>query len=588
MPNLPVRWKLFFGSLFLVALSLLPAQGLLARKLRAEVTRRLDTELWIRIELVAAQASKAGFDPADRPRWDGLADDLARRARGRVTLIARSGEVLGDSELDAARLGEVENHSGRPEVAAALTSGRGTSRRLSVTLQRRMLFVAVPFASDAGVAGVARLAVPLADVEEALAGLDRAIFLATLIAIGLAAMTSAAAAGPLSRSLRALAALARRMAGGDLTLRAGSSGSDEVAALGRAFDQLAGNLSATLGALRTERDLLGGVLEAMREGVLLLDRDGRVAVVNAALREMLLLRSDAVGKTPLDLVRNADLDAALAGALTGETASTEIEVGDLKPRRLLVNVTRLSTERGGLLAVFVDMTDIRRLETMRRDFVANVSHELRTPVAAATAATETLRMAAEKDPSRVAEFVGMIERNLQRLWRLLEDLLELSRIEARELRLHPEPLEIGVLVAQILTMFDHRAAPKSIRLVSEIPPDLAPVNADRRAFEQILTNLIDNAVKYCPEEATITVRAASAGDSVNVAVEDTGPGIEARHLPRLFERFYRVDSGRSRDVGGTGLGLSIVKQLVEAIGGKITVDSSVGKGTTFAFKIPRA
>jgi two-component system phosphate regulon sensor histidine kinase PhoR len=266
----------------------------------------------------------------------------------------------------------------------------------------------------------------------------------------------------------------------------------------------------------------------------------------------------------------------------------------------MVHATPLTGEPRGLVAVFVDVTEIRRLESMRKDFVANVSHELRTPITAVRSAAETARRTIEKDPEAALRFVDMIERNAHRLQELVEDLLELSRIESKQVRLHTEPVDVVPVGEQVLAVF--REAVDRRRLKATIVPPASPslAHGDRRAIEQVLTNLIENAVKYCPDGARVTiriheVRSAEAkggqGDVqtrgvIRVAVEDTGPGIDAKHLPRLFERFYRADKGRSRDMGGTGLGLSIVKHLVEAMDGKVGVESTPGKGTIFWFTLP--
>jgi two-component system phosphate regulon sensor histidine kinase PhoR len=339
-------------------------------------------------------------------------------------------------------------------------------------------------------------------------------------------------------------------------------------------------------ALRSERDLLSRILRGMQEGVLLLDRDGRVALMNPALREMFLVRAEILGQPLLDVVKHEALGEVLERARNERgTVSGEIELDGLQPRRLLVRSSTLDEQGGGTLAVFFDVTDVRRLESLRRDFVANVSHELRTPVTAIISAAETLESAATKDPKTAKRFVDIIQRNASRLKRLIEDLLDLSRIESRELKLNPERIEFAPFAAQLLGMFRERAEQKKITLRLDCARD-AETEADRRALEQVLTNLVENAVKYCPSGSRVIVRGERAHGSLRFRVEDDGPGIEEKHLPRLFERFYRVDTGRSREMGGTGLGLSIVKHLVEAMDGTIEVRSTVGKGTTFEVLLP--
>lgn len=422
------------------------------------------------------------------------------------------------------------------------------------------------------------------------ADVGRALGVAALLAILCAVAISSAAALLVSRTTRSLTAAARRMAEGHLETRIQLAASGGMGELGGALDQLAESLSTTLDELRTQRDRLSGILSGMHEGVLLLDRQGRVALVNPALREMLLLPADAEGKTPLELIRHAELKELLdAASQSSEHVSREIELGGLKPRRALVRAAPLGGEPGGVFAVFVDVTEMRRLESVRRDFVANVSHELRTPVTAIRSAAETLQDAADRDPKAAMGFVDIIERNAARLHGLVEDLLDLSRIESREFRLDLEDLDLEQVFQHVLGLFRERADKKQIRLAQNVPSDLPLARADRRALENILTNLVDNAVKYCGQGAEVRLSASddADADAVRVVVEDTGPGIEARHLSRLFERFYRVDAGRSRQLGGTGLGLSIVKHLVEAMGGSVGVDSEPGRGTRFRFSLPR-
>jgi two-component system, OmpR family, phosphate regulon sensor histidine kinase PhoR len=395
--------------------------------------------------------------------------------------------------------------------------------------------------------------------------------------------------------------VARRMSSGDLQARTRVTGTDEIAELGRALDHLAGSLSTTLGELRGERDLLGRILESMREGVLVLDADRRIILVNPALRSSLLLGPAVEGKAPLEAVRNADLQEILDRAFSAnEATSGEIEVGGLTRKRLLVHASPLPAsdaggrgtagEAAGLLAVFVDVTEIRRLETLRKDFVANVSHELRTPVTAVRSAVETLRHTLERDQTSSARFVDMIDRNAQRLGSLVEDLLDLSRIESHEYKPELEALPLRAAAEQVVSLLRTKVDDKRQSLTVEIPAEGLNLRADRRALEQVLTNLVENAVKYCPPGASITLRArvVDTGPDARARVEvvDTGPGIEPRHQPRLFERFYRVDGGRSRDMGGTGLGLSIVKHLVEAMNGAVGVESSPGRGSLFWFTLP--
>lgn len=585
--RLGLRAKLFLISLGAIMLAVAVAHTYLSSALDHMLTDRIEADLYVRAELASREAADAKFASQDFAAWDALANDLGKRAHARVTLIDKSGVVVGDSEVPLDQIANMENHAGRPEVQGAFGKGRGDASRTSVTVHERMLYVAVPYAHGAEIAGVVRLALPLVEVESAESELNHALLWGSMLAFVVAAMMSAVSAELASRTARKLTDVARAMAKGDFTVRAKPSGHDELALLGRALDQLAESLSRTLAKLRAERDFIGRIVNGMQEGVLLTDTEGKVALVNSSLRQMLLIGANTHGKAPLDVVANEEIASLIQEArVKGVTASAEIELSGLKPRRLLVRAVPLVDEPHGVLAVFVDVTEIRRLETLRRDFVANASHELRTPVTAVRSAAETLRGAAASDPEAALHFMDIIERNAERLQLLVEDLLDLSRIEAREFRLAIEDVDLATFVDQIHALFRGRSEKKRIRLKNAVPVDLVPAKADRRAVEQILTNLVDNALKYSPEGAEIVVGATREAGVLRVFVRDTGPGIEQRHLPRLFERFYRVDTGRSRELGGTGLGLSIVKHLVEALGGMIGVESAVGKGTTFAFTLP--
>jgi two-component system, OmpR family, phosphate regulon sensor histidine kinase PhoR len=587
--TLGFRSRLFLVFVGLIALSVVATDLLVTNRLVPVVVDGLRDDLVVRLGLVRREVAQADLAPDDFPGWEALADSLGRSAQARVTIIRRDGGVLGDSEVNAALIPTVANHADRPEVVAALARGHGSATRWSETVHERLMYVAVPFLRHGEVAGVVRAAVPLTAVDDAVARFRALVLLSSILALGVAVVLSGIAAGWISRSVRSLTAVARTMAAGDLSGRTRATGRDEIAELGRTLDQLAENLGRTLTQLRREHALEDRILNDLREGVILLGPDGRVAMANPALREMWLLAGDVIGRLPLEITRQVEIHALLERTReTGTEQSAEIELGGHPPRRLLAHAAPLSGSPGGVLGVFVDVTELRRLETMRRDFVANVSHELRTPVATIRSAAETMREAARHDPEAAAAFLSIIERSAERMGRLVHDLLELSRLEAGEIPLKLEPLRPAEAAAQALSTFREAAAARRIRLSVDFPETLPRVLADRGALEQVITNLVGNAVTYSGEDATVTVRATALDGRVSISVEDTGPGIAPQHLPRLFERFYRADAGRSRELGGTGLGLSIVKHLVEAMGGRIQVESIPGVGSTFRFDLPGA
>jgi len=587
--KLGVRGKLILISVGVIAVALLISDLVLTSSLDKNMTAQTRADLMIRTEMAEREATRlAETNPsAAQDTWQPLSNELSKRAKARVTIIALDGVVLGDSSLDSQEVLRIEKHNERPEVMEALAQGRGASVRYSSTIGQRMMYVAVPFRSQGRVAGVVRMALPLSQADQAIAKLRMLLFGASLLALTLAGLVSTLATRRISRTLRQLAETAGRMVEGDLGERTRTPGHDEIATLGKNLDRLAENLSGALRQLKTERDLLGGILAGMQEGVLVVDQDAHVIHANPALRGMLLLGSDCIGKPLLDVIRNAELLEILRrGQHQASVTSGEIELAGIKPRRLMAHVSPLQGEPGDLLIVLVDVTQLRQLESIRKDFVANASHELRTPVASMRSAAETLRVAMD-DPEAAKSFLEIIERNAGRLHQLVEDLLDLSRIESREFRLQLESLDLGAFAELMAKSYSRLAQDKGIRLEVDAGARGIIALADRRAMEQVVGNLLDNAIKYCPQGAIVHLRPEVQGDKVRMSVSDTGPGIPPQHLPRLFERFYRVDAGRSRELGGTGLGLAIVKHLVEAMGGTVSVESETGLGAIFSFTLPR-
>ncbi len=409
---------------------------------------------------------------------------------------------------------------------------------------------------------------------------------AAVVALAFALFLSNLIAKRIAEAVRALTDTARRMGEGDLTVRTHLEGQDELVELGQALDRLAGGLASTLGQLRGERDLQRRILEAMQEGVVVVDREGHIVLVNSALRSMLLIGAEAVGKLLIETVRHAELDDLLEDARGAHGAApTEIELPGLKPRRLLVHASPLSGDDQPVVVVVVAVNALRGRQYQRREFGAQAAAPGRPPIAAVRSATETLRNGALDDPTAAVRFLDIIERNAQRLQSLVEDMLDLSKLESNEFRLKRERVELGSVVPIVLGLFRERAEKKGVRLSAEMPAEPLAVEGDARGLEHVLSNLVDNAVKYCPAGASIVVKAIQEGERVRLIVSDTGNGIPAEHLPRLFERFYRVDAGRSRELGGTGLGLSIVKHMVEAMRGAVSVESAVGKGSTFTVSL---
>jgi len=572
------RW--FALALGVVAIAVSVMSRYVSGELRESIEERLTRDLEVRAELLAHQVEGA---PAGT-KWQSLAEQLSRIAQCRVTLIGADGVVRGDSETAASEVARMENQSSRPEVRQAIESGRAATTPVVLSGNQPLLFVAAPL--DSSAVRVVRLAQSLLPVRSAAARSERLMWTGSMAALGVAALLAAIWSRVVSQSVRQLRTSAVAMLD-DLSVRTRVRRTDEVGALAEALDQLADNLNRTVEKLAGERDRLAGILETMAEGVLLTDRTGRIVLANGSLRMMVASSGQLVGKAPIEAIRNNELAEMIESVQRTESpAIGEVDLIGILPRRVLVRAAPLTVSGEGVVVVLSDVTELRRLETLRRDFVANVSHELRTPIAAIRAAAETLEGGAMDDPHAARDFIGMIARHAERLHQLVEDLLELSRIEAQKLDLQATPIDARELIDHMIGLYALAAARREVRLIGGgCPADLL-LSTDRRALEQVLSNLIDNAIKYASRGSKVTLSAVEKEGEVRIAVADTGPGIAAKHLPRLFERFYRVDRGRSRDVGGTGLGLSIVKHLTEALGGHVTVESLPGVGSTFSVHFP--
>ncbi len=519
-----------------------------------------------------------------------LADLAARAARFagvRVTLIDADGFLRADSEVVDANLPVIENHAHREEVMAATAGGVGRATRFSHTVGRMLRYVAVPAPGG----GVVRVSDDLADAE-------REVALARSHALGLIAIAAVAALAMLfaftsvfhRRPLAELRRMATRVADGQLDARAPRTGDPDLARIARSIERVAGQLRSRLREVTEDEAQLGAVLEAMVEGVLVVDARGVILLANSRLRELFDIHGEITGRPLLEGVRNADLDAILAeSAKTDETVARSIALPGPNHRTLEVLAARFPSEgeRTGTVTVFHDTTELMRLEEVRRDFVANASHELRTPLAAIRGFAETLLESASLSPEDQKAYLEVIHRHAQRLSSLVEDLLELSTIESRTLRLEIAPIDVAGMVENLIA--DHRLRFEERRIIATLRSDARPsALADARALDQVLGNLLDNAVKYTEPGGSIEVAVETRLGRVRVSVADSGIGIPAEDTARIFERFYRVDRARSRALGGTGLGLSIVKHLVQAMGGEISVKSQLGRGSTFTFVLPSA
>ncbi|MEX2147367.1 MAG: ATP-binding protein [Candidatus Rokuibacteriota bacterium] len=517
----------------------------------------------------------------------------AAPTHSRVTLIAPDGRVLGDSEVEPRDLDRLDNHADRPEVREALQGRVGHDLRTSASVTTPLLYVAVPIVDGGRVAGVLRTALPLAAVTSSYAALQRVLLAGALVALVVALGIGLFVARRVTRPIVQMQAIARRMSEGHFDARAPVASVDEIGALGRALNVMVARLREKIGDLEQERARSTAILDGMVEGVIAVDGHESIIRMNERARAMLGVgRGRGELKPFLEVVRNADLHDIFRecrAAAEGMPVRRELQLRHPVARRLQVNAVplRLGGEERGAVMVLHDVTELRRLEAVRTEFIANVSHELRTPLTAIQGYLETLLTGALEEPEHARRFLEVAFRHTERLGRLLNDLTDLSNIELGKVTLRAGPVHLEDVIDSALAIVRPRADSGEVSLHTDLVPTTVTVYADHDRLAQILINLIDNAVKYTPAGGRVTVRARPQADGrVELIVADTGVGIPRADLPRITERFYRVDKARSRELGGTGLGLAIVKHLVAAHGGELSIDSEVERGTTVRFTLP--
>jgi two-component system phosphate regulon sensor histidine kinase PhoR len=581
----PVRlslfWKLGLTYVVLLFLVLLTVDLYSARALRRDYLRAGFDQLNSLAQLAEARPPATEDQAALREWVAWMADSGAR-----ITVVAADGRVLADSAHDPATM---ENHANRPEIQQAMAEGRGRAVRFSDTLQRELVYLALRHQPAVGEPVVIRLALPLAQIDEALTDIRWRLWSASLVILLLAGGASLLISRGFSRRVEQLKEFSRRVADGDFRPLATERQGDELTELARALNETATRLDDTIRFLTEERNRSATILGSMAEGVAVVGSEERVLFCNQAFAQLLGTEETACqGRPLLEVIRQPDLVEVIRQALTGQVrASSEVTMGQERPWSFAATVAPIQANgRTGVVLVLHDISELRRLERVRQDFVANVSHEFKTPLTAIQGFAETLLGGALQEPQNSRRFLEIIRDHAARLARLTDDLLRLSEIEAGKVELEVRPLPVPDLVHACVETTHLKARQKQIEMVTECPPDLPPLPGDLGRLQEVLQNLLDNAVQYTPPGGRITVRAAAAPGEVSIAVTDTGIGIPQAEQERIFERFYRVDAARSREVGGTGLGLSIARHLVEAHGGRITVESEVGRGSTFTVFLP--
>lgn len=584
-------WRIFLPFLACAILALAASAWYASRSFREvykeEVAENLTTRARILIRELDPHLRDSEWNEVDRQ-----CKEFGSLTGSRVTVVLPDGTVVGDSDTPPSAM---ENHGDRPEIAEALAGRTGKAVRFSDTTQRTLMYLAVPVAGDTGVLAAVRASLPLSVIDWFTGNVSRHIAMGFFLVIILFALLAYYLARLISQPLENMRQAAERLAQGDFQVRVPVPRGRELNSLARALNEMAVQMANRMGTITRQANQQQAVFSSMVEGVLAVGSDGRILDLNPAAAHLLdVVQDHARGRSIQETVRNPDLQKFLMATLAGENpAELAIVLHGKEDRHLQLRGAALTDQDGrkmGALIVLNDITRVKRLETMRQDFVANVSHELRTPITALMGCVETLaegrRGTGLADEER---FIAMMGRQVERLNAIVEDLLSLSRIEheARHGSIPLSSFPVREILRRAGCAFAKAAAAKGMTVAVECPDELhATINA--ALLEQAVGNLIDNAIKYSGDNTRIIVSGAIGDGTIEIRIEDQGPGIEQRHIGRIFERFYRVDQPRSRVLGGTGLGLSIVKHIVLAHGGEIAVESTPGKGSVFIIRIPRA
>jgi len=563
----------------------------LDKTLEENSLRNIKNSLITQAHLIENQINSATLKKEDPASLDILVKKLGAKTECRITVIDGKGGVLADSGKSKAEIRFMENHINRQEVRSALAGDIGIDIRYSPTLKIDMLYVALALKDEEKVSGILRLALPLEIVQKTLFAIRKTIAIGLIFAIVLAFLLGSIVAANTIRPINRMIQISRRFAEGDFTRRIIQSPKDEIGELAETLNKMAQDIEDKIKEIQTQHQKLAAIFNSMVEGVIVLDGNGHIVSVNHTIEKIFsVMKKDVQGKPFLEAIRNNDL-ADVVSSVLGKGQGQSAELALLYPVRRIFEVSATpifdNNNVTGSLVVIHDITQIRRLETMRSDFIANVSHELKTPLTSIKGFIETLLEGAMDDKENNRNFLAIIQDHAERLDTLVSDLLSLSHLESKEISLEKEDVELSRLVGRVALGFESQLRGKAIEIKNELKDGLV-VKVDKHRLEQVFTNLIDNGIKFNKNKGSIKIYCHDLKDKVKIFVEDSGIGIPEKDIPRIFERFYRVDKARSRELGGTGLGLSIVKHIVELHGGNVGVESVESSGSKFWLILPKS
>ncbi|MDP2728862.1 MAG: ATP-binding protein [Dehalococcoidales bacterium] len=578
-----IQWRItiYFVLLVLVIMGILGAYiGTSVKNSQLDSLRtRLENE-----SRITAETSLPFF--IDQDKKDGL-DVLAKKLGGeiqaRVTIIALDGTVLGDSEEDPAVM---ENHANRPEIREALATGTGQSTRYSTTVEREMMYVAVPISFQEEILGTARVSLPLTTVESLVNRVRYSIIVATIIATVLSILAAWLIARRTTKPIRDVTAASLRITRGEqLGETISTRARDEAGDLARAFNQMSRKLKEMVETISEDRVRLTGILENMADGVIMTDTEGNVILTNKAARNIFHIRSEKPTGPVIETVRDHEVNQVIKLCLeTRQEQIAQFESGISNRFLRAIALPVSGAQISGALLLLQDLTELHGFQTMRRELIGNISHEFRTPLAGIKAMVETIRDGAIDDKEKAQDFLLRIDNEVDRLAQLVSELTELSRIETGQAKLKYEQVNLNELINEVATQLTPQAERKQLTISTEFASDIPIVLADRERVRQVIVNLLHNAIKFSDSAGRITITTRVTDNAVETDISDTGAGIPEEDQPHIFERFYKADKARAG--GGTGMGLAIAKHIIEAHNGKIWVKSEEGKGSTFSFSLP--
>ncbi len=586
-----IHYKITIIFTIILAIILFGIYLSLNDNLKTNTYQRIKTNLFKETALCKSFIEQHYIQNLQSQELDNFLHEIADDLNLRVTIINLEGTVLADSEVNRDILGKVENHLYRPEIQQALHSGIGESRRFSTTVKKDMLYVASTIGRNKP-EGIIRLSMPLAEIELISNHLKKLLIVSLLFAFFLAIIISFAASMFISQPIKKMSLFAQDIAKGDFSKRILNLTNDEFGDMAKAFNYMSEQIKLKINEVNLSKSRFEAILLSMFEGVMVVDTKGTILLMNRALKDLLKVKDEFVNKKPLEILRNIEIQEIVDNTLKLKQGVESREISVLFPEEkiLLIHATPVvrENETEGAVLVFHDITSLRELEKIRKDFVANVSHELRTPVASIKGYAETLLDGALEDKNNAKDFLKIIYTDIDRLARLIDDLLNLSRIESGKFKMNLQLCAIAPIIKGVVSRLNKQARDKSITIKTNIPEKLDSLLIDETRIAQVLFNLIDNAIKYIPEKGNIIISVNEKDGFIQINIADTGSGIAQEHIPRLFERFYRVDKSRSQELGGTGLGLAIVKHIIQAHQGEVFVQSILGQGSVFSFTLPKA